>query len=287
MEYSGQESVSRIMNKQLSYSLKRERASTSFLKKLITFRFSYYETDEPVIMGTPSKMNIVSRFTRPVPIGSSVGNYLDCGAGTLGVRVRNESQYFILSCNHVLARLNLGAVGQNITQPGRADNSCIYNTLDNVAKLYDFEPIVFLTTVSNSMDAAIAETDTLLVANTTPSDGYGIPSSQTQNETVGVRVKKYGKRTGLTKGKIVAINVTMGINYGNGNGTATFINQVVIEPVPKKRAFVDVGDSGSLVVTDNKNANPVALIFARSGTLGIATPINTILTRFNVQIDGK
>ena len=51
----------------------------------------------------------------------------------------------------------------------------------------------------------------------------------------------------LTKGKISAINVTLGLNYGYG--TARFVGQIAIEPARKNSDFCDTGDSGSLIVT--------------------------------------
>jgi hypothetical protein len=46
-------------------------------------------------------------------------------------------------------------------------------------------------------------------------------------------------------------------------------------------------DSGSLIVTDDANLNPVALLFAGSSTVTIANRIDLVLNRFGVTIDGS
>lgn len=225
------------------------------------------------------------RHPRPAPIGISTSNYYDCGAGTIGVRVRGGDFVYALSCNHVWGRLNAAQPGENILQPGSGDVACAKITTDIIGQIAGLEPIVHLSTASNIMDATMILTSTADLDNRTPADGYGIPSSTPIDPVVGMSVQKYGRTTGLTKGKISAINVTMGINYGYG--TARFVDQIAIEPARKNSSFVEGGDSGSLVVTDNSTASPIGMIFARSGSIAYANPIKPILTRFNVTIDGK
>ncbi len=221
------------------------------------------------------------RAVRPVPIGISTGNWNVCGAGTIGARVTNGSEYFILSCNHVFARTNYAVLGERILQPGRSEVACAQLIDDTLGSLADFEPIVHLSTASNLMDAALVRTSPAFVRSGTPPDGYGIPSSTVKTAAVRMRVQKYGKTTGLTTARIQAINVTIGMNYGSG--TARFINQIIAE---SNSLFVDVGDSGSLVVTDDNNKQPIGLVFARSGTnYTYINPIGPILERFGVRID--
>jgi PKD repeat protein len=62
---------------------------------------------------------------------------------------------------------------------------------------------------------------------------------------------------------------------------ATFVDQIGITP----GTFSDGGDSGSLIVTDDSNKNPVALLFAGSSERTLANPIAYVLNRFNVTID--
>jgi hypothetical protein len=100
---------------------------------------------------------------------------------------------------------------------------------------------------------------------------------------VGLRVMKYGRTTGQTKGRIYAINATVNVNYGL-QGTARFIQQIVITP----GSFSAGGDSGSLIVVERgSNARkPVGLLFAGSPSVTIANPIGLVLERFGVSIDG-
>jgi hypothetical protein len=69
------------------------------------------------------------------------------------------------------------------------------------------------------------------------------------------------------------------------SGVATFVNQVVVSG--RKGAFSKAGDSGSLIVTDDANANPVALLFAGGQTSTIGNPIDAVLSALGVTIDGK
>ena len=62
---------------------------------------------------------------------------------------------------------------------------------------------------------------------------------------------------------------------------ARFAGQISISPGP----FSAPGDSGSLVVTQGGN-EPVGLLFAGGDGLTIATPIDLVLQRFGVTIDG-
>ena len=225
------------------------------------------------------------RLPRPVPIGVSTSNSYDCGAGTIGVRVKDAEGYYILSCNHIFARLNAANSGELILQPGRADLSCSTVLTDEIARVSDLEPIVYSPYHPNVMDAAIAGTTPAMVGNSTPGDGYGIPGSTPVTAQLGMEVQKYGRSTGLTKGKVYAINCIVLVPYPAG--ATRFVDQIVIEPIRKNKTFVDVGDSGSLVVTDDANASPIGLAFAKSGDLTYVTPIAPILQRFNVQIDGK
>jgi len=233
------------------------------------------------VLGTLQATNSpTSRLQRPVPIGTSISNWHECGAGTLGVRLRRGDEYFVLSCNHVFARLNAASPGELLLQPGRADVGCAQTLEDTIGRVADFQPISY--TSLNIMDAAIARTSPDLVSFSTPTNGYGIPSSTTITAAIDMPVQKYGRTTGLTTGTISGVNATVAINYPAG--TAYFVGQILISSSNKK-AFVDGGDSGSLVVTNNANKNPVGLIFAKSGNYGYASPIDWILDQFDAQID--
>jgi len=60
------------------------------------------------------------------------------------------------------------------------------------------------------------------------------------------------------------------------------VDQLIISP----GTFSGGGDSGSLIVTDDANLNPVGLLFAGSSSVTIGNRIDLVLQRFGVVIDG-
>jgi hypothetical protein len=136
---------------------------------------------------------------------------------------------------------------------------------------------------TNEVDAAIAavikDGDIPRVGNATPSNGYETPKSTPATAYIGQAVQKYGRTTRLTKGKVYAINATVDVGYDTG--TARFVSQIIITP----GTFSAGGDSGSLIVTQT-GKNPVGLLFAGSSAYTVANPIQPVLARFGVTVDG-
>lgn len=236
------------------------------------------------LKGPPGGSNGVdptARFPRPVPLGVSTG-HPDITAGTIGCRVKDgNGNVYILSNNHVYANENLASINDDLIQPGTFDGGSLQN--DYIGQLHDYVPIVFSTSANNVVDAAIASTTTSNMGTSTPSDGYGTPESVTVNASPGLRVKKYGRTTGQTNGRVDAVNAT--VNIGYDQGTARFVGQIIIKP----GSFGAGGDSGSLVVVQKGgDANkPVGLYYAGSSLIGIANPINDVLNAFSVTVDGN
>jgi len=232
--------------------------------------------------GGGKKVDASVKFTRPVPIGVSTSLAIGaCLAGTIGVRMtKGDGLTVILSNNHVFAGPNTQPIGTNILQPGLFDTDCVADP-DVLGQLLDFESISNIS--PNTMDAAIASTTTLLVDNSTPTDGYGIPKSAITKPTLNQSVQKYGRTTELTAGVITGINVTVLVDYGGTLGVVTFEDQIIVEA---RKSFLRAGDSGSLLITDQ--GHPVGLLFAANqrGTLAVANRIDLILTRFDATIDG-
>ena len=241
--------------------------------------FAQPKPDKP---GKPPKEpppDPTARFDRPVPIGVSTG-HPDVTAGTIGARVTDGSNVYALSNNHVYANENNANVGDPVLQPGTCDGGIVPD--DSIGTLYAFVPISF--TDVNVVDAAIALSSIASLDNTTPPDGYGTPKSTTADASIGMKVLKYGRTTGQTKGRVYAINVTVDVGYDSG--VARFENQIVITP----GTFSAGGDSGSLIVVDSKRTSdhhkPVGLLFAGSSQYTIANPIGLVLDAFGVTIDG-
>jgi hypothetical protein len=234
----------------------------------------------------PLFVDPTSWFKRPVPIGVSTG-HPDITAGTIGARVKNaKGEVYALSNNHVYADENEASIGNEVLQPGPYDGGGSYPLRDDViGSLFDFEPIVFSTSASNVIDAAIALSTKELLGNATPSGGYGVPKSATISPRIGQKVMKYGRTTSLTEGRVYAINAT--VNVGYDSGTARFINQIIITP----GSFSAGGDSGSLIVDNGRlstdRLKPVGLLFAGSDIFTVANPIGPVLQMFGVTIDGR
>ena len=232
-----------------------------------------------------------TRFARPVPIGVSSGNFKDlqyfhtfCTTGTLGARLKGtNNKFYALSNNHVYAVENMGHVGDPIIQPGRADRPNCNSTLaDKIGTVAAFIPLKFASTATNTVDAAAGAVTTATVGNTTPSNGYGKPSSTIKTATLNLAVEKYGRTTVLTHGRVTGLDATVTVNYSN-NHQAKFVHQIIISN-KNGISFSGPGDSGSLIVTDNVSKNPVGLLFAGSTTITVANPIGTVLTALGTKL---
>lgn len=233
---------------------------------------------------------------RPAPVGFSVGHPA-ITAGTIGARVVDAGgNVYVLSNNHVLANGNAAALGDPAFQPGPFDGG---TAADQIGTLFAFQAIDFSAGGANTIDAAIALSSAAELGNATPTDdGYGTPGGaifgdanqdglfDDKNALLGLTVQKYGRTTKLTRGQITGINATVTICYEPFFifclKSARFVDQLIIEP----GSFSGGGDSGSLLVTDDQNKNPVALLFAGSATQTIANRIDLVLTHFGVSVDG-
>jgi hypothetical protein len=103
--------------------------------------------------------------------------------------------------------------------------------------------------------------------------------SGTKPGVLGMTVRKSGRTTGFTTGKITLLNATINITYDTSKGprTARFTGQTIAE------AMSQGGDSGSLVVDGTEN-KAVGLLFAGSPVATVFTPIDTVLAALNVTI---
>ena len=236
-----------------------------------------------------------ARFDRPVPIGVSTGHPA-ITAGSIGARVTDGTDFWALSANHVYADLDGADIDDAVIQPGTFDGGS--SSADDIGTLADFEPLNISGACGdidtsnpdliNAMDAAIALSDITLLGNATPSTGHSTPRITTMAAALKMKVKKFGRTTGQTKGTVAAVGAIVSVNYGAA-GVACFTGQIIISP----GTFSAGGDSGALVVVDGKgrlrddDKKPVALLFAGSPFSTIISPIVPILARFSVTIDGE
>ncbi|UCC87744.1 MAG: trypsin-like peptidase domain-containing protein [Anaerolineales bacterium] len=242
------------------------------------------------------------RWRPVVPPGVSLG-HINVTAGTFGCLVRRGNELFILSNNHVLANANQGQAGDSILQPGRHDGGTLQ---DQIATLADYVPLDFggkestcnlagavekglnamasaagsrhrilayqQTSGNNQVDAALARVND--PSSVTPEIfGIGRPLGIRQ-AALGTPVKKSGRTTGYTEGRIIQIDVTSQVAYGPGQ--ATFHNQLMAD------GMSGPGDSGSAVL-DMQNY-VTGLLFAGSETATLINPIQTVLRALDVEI---
>ncbi len=211
---------------------------------------------------------------KPSAPGVSIGHYL-ITAGTFGAVVydRKNGQPLILSNNHVLANSSNGRdrrakIGDLILQPGASDGGRISN--DAIARLIKYVALNEYPR-RNNVDCALAQplNNGIIVPEI-----IGIGRVQgTIVGRVGMNIKKSGRTTGLTTGKIRAVKVALNVGYGSGR-TLRFDNQILATDMSAG------GDSGSLVLDENNRA--VGLLFAGSDQATLLNPIQKVLSLLNV-----
>ncbi len=239
---------------------------------------------------------------RPAPAGVSIG-HVDITAGTLGCLVTRDGELFILSNNHVLANSNVAQQGDPIIQPGRYDGGTLD---DQIATLEDFVPLNFgaspptcsmatgMESLLNWLAKLLGSSHRMMAFQEIPernlvdaalarplSDDLverrileiGVPEG-TREVTLGTRVKKSGRTTAFTSGRIIQIDVTSRVSYDGG--TAIFEDQLMAG------AMSQGGDSGSAVLDEEDFV--VGLLFAGSDATTLINPIQFVLDALNVEI---
>ena len=216
---------------------------------------------------------------RPLMLGTSVSHH-QVQAGTLGAFVTlADGTIGVISNNHVLAGVNKGKPGDPIVQPGKSDGGKAGDD-DTIGTLLRFIPLV--SDAPNEVDCAVASLNPALAPSNQVVVGDGDPPLQvtgmaTEELFGDDAVWKVGRTTGLTNGRVFAVEVD---NFTVNMGTSwspfrcRFDNQVQV--YAEDRAFAGPGDSGSLLVDHDGKAH--ALLFAGSATGG---PTGTGLATFN------
>jgi hypothetical protein len=235
--------------------------------------------------GGGGEIDPTARFDRPVPIGVSTEHEI-VTAGTIGARVTDGTDLYALSNNHVYENSNAASDGDPVYQPGRVDGGTPSGNI--VGNLSGPRVDIKFDGSDNVIDAAIAKISmvdegngsVLAAGNSTPSDGYGTPTS-TPIDLFDLTVTKYGRTTGQTNGQISGVNATVNVDYGSA-GVARFVNQIMVSG----GKFSDGGDSGSLIVARDSFA-PVALLFAGGRNTTFGSPIAEVLGQLAVTIDGS
>jgi hypothetical protein len=241
---------------------------------------------------------------RPAPGGVSIG-HRDITAGTLGCLVKKDDRFVILSNNHVLANSNAAEIGDPILQPGPYDGGRFPE--DHIADLEQFIPINITGVPSDcpvatgtanilnslarmfgsnvqlqAIDQQATENlvDAAIASPINPEDvkneiiEIGTIQGAVDGE-LGMAIKKSGRTTGFTTGEIQQVDVTVNVQYGEGQ-IAQFADQLMAG------AMSQGGDSGSAVLDDTNNL--VGLLFAGSDTSTIMNRIQNVFSALGVSL---
>jgi hypothetical protein len=235
---------------------------------------------------------LLAKRMRPAQGGYSVGHY-KITAGTIATGVYDvlpgggsnppahgigvPPKFYLLSNNHVLANSNIAAAGDPILQPGPFDGGTL--PADRIGFLSRFVPITFEPPIPrafhrNLVDAAIAEVQFQDLEREIFWLGTVRGWRPKAGVTLGTLVKKVGRTTNHTVGRIIAIGATVDVNYGGQ--VARFSDQIITSNMSAG------GDSGSLVVTLDNVA--VGLLFAGSSVVTIINQIENVRALLRVEV---
>lgn len=218
---------------------------------------------------------------RPAPGGVSVG-HVRSTAGTLGCLVHRDDEVLVLSNAHVLGESGQGRMGDPVLQPGPADGGrepedVLAHLLEAVPLKWDgarrFKTLLPRNHRRNRVDAAVAAPwDPLEL---TPEIlGIGAVGGS-RPATLDLALRKSGRTTGVTKGRVTHLDATVSVAYGEGR-EALFERQILTT------AMSEGGDSGSLAVDPDNRA--VGLLFAGSNRVSVLNRIEDVLKALRVQL---
>jgi hypothetical protein len=219
---------------------------------------------------------------RPLRPGVSIA-HVHVSAGTLGAFVDIGGDVHALSNYHVLVGSPSAAVGDPVVQPGPADGGT--DPADRVGTLAKFAPLAAGRTAT--VDCAVAHLKDVEVDLE-----YPVGSVTTTAEPEGGEsVEKIGRTTGVTRGRVTAIELDdVVVGYGEELGELSFDNQIEVETTGGS-PFSRAGDSGSLVYRADGVA--LGLLFAGSETGGengngltYLNPIDVVLDALGARLVG-
>lgn len=223
---------------------------------------------------------------RPVIGGISVGHF-NITAGTIGCFCRSTKPgddrhaTYVLSNNHILANENQAQENDDIYQPGSRDGG---GPADSFATLSRYVKLQLDSLDSNLVDAAIAKLkpDIDIIPEICSIGAI----TGTAEATLGMIVRKHGRTTGLTYGKITDLYINVNIAMGPSitSPKVTLNDQLRIEAHECSAIGLN-GDSGSLIVK-NDEAKAVGLYFAgpTNGEYGIANRIENVLSELEIAL---
>ncbi len=195
--------------------------------------------------------------------------------GTLGAIVKDKQtgKHMALSNFHVMCVDDGWAAGDKMTQPSRVDTgSCPGGVIGELQRAV----------LSSSVDGAVCS---LTSSRKTACEIHELGKvAGTNSATIGMKVRKGGRTTGLTHGIVEGIALSVKVDYGDGIGEKILTNQIDIAPdTSKNPAFGQKGDSGSVVVDENRKVVGLYFAGASDGT-GVANPISAVLSALDITM---
>ncbi len=209
----------------------------------------------------------------PLRGGLSISTERHHTYGTLGglVNDRETGEPMILSASHVLAGDWRARPGQRIYQPGRLDGGRPANAIATLTR----------TAMTVNLDAAVA---TLTGPRRSLNDQLELGPIQGVGEaTLGLDVVKSGRRSGVTHGRVVAVDGVAKMRYGY---LERIIHRVVtIDPLWAFGEVSGPGDSGAIWL-GQEDRRAVALHFAGGNRpeRALALDIQAVLAALNVDL---
>jgi hypothetical protein len=211
-------------------------------------------------------------------------------SGTIGYfctrrsKLPRRKETYLLSNSHVFADLRKAGVdeGDLILQPSPGEPA----SNRPIGALTNFAPVKFDRGLNdpNHIDAAIAKLWAPQHKALLPLIGAVKGYVETKDVEIGEPVRKFGRTTGYTEGKLFSICLDIWIRYERTGQKAFFMDQFLVEPAgPRFEKFVSGGDSGSLLVDSGQHA--IGLIFAGKSELPQSSSAPNPVTKIDPAAD--
>lgn len=212
---------------------------------------------------TAMSLNRTQRY-RPVPGGCSIG-HPKITAGTIGTALPIRGTKYGLSNNHVLAAASTdmnprARIGDPIYQPGVYDGGIQSDTIGTLAW---YQPMY--EQGMNLVDAALLlPADPSLLSEDILDIGPHTGLATAKLEKI---VQKSGRTTAVTQARILDVDATLKVSYGEYD--LTFTNQIITD------YMASGGDSGSALL--NMDRKLVGLLFAGSAYVTVHNHIGNVM----------
>jgi hypothetical protein len=211
--------------------------------------------EQDVMVGVDPKTNV-----RPIIGGISLSNLNRGGlTGTLGYFVNRGGNRCVMTSGHILT-----TGYDEVIQRGLADGG---TNADRVATLE-----ISVRDPNLGVDAAAARIDNGINSTLTIND-IG-PINGTSLTSVGATVRKSGRTTGLTSGRVIDLRGVFNV------GGQSYRNQIVV--AAGATPFSLAGDSGSLIVAADDTG--VGLLMGGSDIQDFCNPIAAVLSALGATL---